>query len=264
MDLSTIIGFAIGLTCIAGGIAAGGDIGVFVDVNALLIVAGGVFAATFIMFPMRTVIAAPSIAFKAFRDAAGKLDELIDQLVALSRLARTNGILALEDAEKELSDPFLKKGIQLAVDGNEESLIRFVMSTDVLSTRERHAVGKKLFKSMGMMALAFGLVGTLIGLVNLFGAEHTAVAAAPALGGSLLPLLYGVVAASLIFFPLAAKLEFRSREEALAKEVITEGIISIMQGVNPRVLKDKLEAFVAPGMRRNKRDGSGGAGAVNP
>jgi chemotaxis protein MotA len=258
MDLATIIGFVVGMACIIGGIVVGGDIMAFIDIPSILIVGGGVLAATFIMFPMRTVIGTIKIAIKAFKEDTWNLDEIIDQMITLSRLARTNGILALEDAEKELTNVFLKKGIQLAVDGNEESLIRFIMATDVSFTQQRHNVGKTVFKQMGAMAPAYGMVGTLIGLVKMLQTMDDPSSIGPSMAVALLTTFYGAVLANLIFLPLSTKLEFRSKEEALSKQVITEGIISIMQGANPKVLKDKLEAFVEPGMRKEKRDGSGG------
>lgn len=256
MDLATIIGLASGFVLILSAIVIGGSPLSFIDIPSCLIVVGGVTAVTFIMFPMRTVIGSIQVAIKAFRDDTWNLDAIIDQMVSLSRLARTNGILALEDAEREITNPFLKKGIQLAVDGNEEELIRFIMATDVGFTKERHAIGQKVFKQMGAMGPAFGMIGTLIGLVQMLKTLDDPSSIGPSMAVALLTTLYGSLIANLVCLPIANKLEFRSKEEALAKQVVTEGIISIMQGANPKVLKDKLEAFVAPNLRREKRDGS--------
>ncbi|MEW6487933.1 MAG: MotA/TolQ/ExbB proton channel family protein [Thermodesulfobacteriota bacterium] len=256
MDLATVIGLAAGVGLIVSALLLGGAPLAFIDVPSILIVIGGVTAVTFIMFPLRTVVGSIQVAIKAFRDDTWNLDAIIDQMVSLSRLARTNGILALEDAEKEIKNPFLKKGIQLAVDGNEEELIRFIMATDVSFTRERHAIGQKVFKQMGAMGPAFGMIGTLIGLVQMLRTLDDPSSIGPAMAVALLTTFYGALIANLVCLPIANKLEFRSKEEALAKQVVTEGIISIMQGANPKVLKDKLEAFVAPTLRREKRDGS--------
>lgn len=260
MDLATVIGLAAGVGLIVTALLLGGAPLAFIDVPSMLIVIGGVTAVTFIMFPLRTVVGSIQVAVKAFRDDTWNLDAIIDQMVSLSRLARTNGILALEDAEKEIKNPFLKKGIQLAVDGNEEDLIRFIMATDVSFTRERHAIGQKVFKQMGAMGPAFGMIGTLIGLVQMLRTLDDPSSIGPAMAVALLTTFYGALIANLVCLPIANKLEFRSKEEALAKQVVTEGIISIMQGANPKVLKDKLEAFVAPTLRREKRDGSPAAG----
>jgi len=262
MDLATIIGMVVGFGLILSALVLGGAPLAFVDIPSMLIVVGGVIAVTFIMFPMRTVIGSIQVAIKAFREDTWNLDAIIDQMVNLSRLARTNGILALEDAEKEISNPFLKKGIQLAVDGNEEDLIRFIMATDVSFTKERHAIGQKVFKQMGAMGPAFGMIGTLIGLVQMLRALDDPSSIGPAMAVALLTTFYGSLIANLVCLPIANKLEFRSKEEALAKQVVTEGIISIMQGANPKVLKDKLEAFVPPTMRKEKRDGSPAAEAA--
>jgi chemotaxis protein MotA len=262
MDLATIIGLASGAALIASAIFLGGSPVAFIDARSGLIVFGGVIAVTFIMFPMRTVIGSVQVAVNAFREHTWNLDAIIDQMVNLSRLARTNGILALEDAEKEITNTFLKKGIQLAVDGNEEELIRFIMSTDVGFAKQRHAIGQKVFKQMGAMGPAFGMIGTLIGLVQMLRTLDDPSSIGPSMAVALLTTLYGALLANLVCIPIANKLEFRCKEEALAKQVITEGIISIMQGANPKVLKDKLEAFVAPALRKEKRDGSPEPGAA--
>ena len=262
MDLATVLGLVSGIVLVLTSILIGGGAFAFINIPSALLVFGGVLASTFIMFPMRTVIGSIQVAIKAFREDTWNLDEIIDQMVSLSRLARTNGILALEDAEKEIRNPFLKKGIQLAVDGNEEELIRFIMATDVSFTRERHAIGQKVFKQMGFMGPAFGMIGTLIGLVQMLRTLDDPSSIGPAMAVALLTTLYGALIANLVCLPIANKLEFRSKEEALAKRVITEGIISIMQGANPKVLKDKLEAFVPPHVRKEKRDGTPAAGSA--
>jgi chemotaxis protein MotA len=262
MDLATVIGMVVGIGLILSALVLGGAPMAFVDIPSVLIVVGGVLAVTFIMFPMRTVIGSIQVAIKAFREDTWNLDAIIDQMVTLSRLARTNGILALEDAEREIKNPFLKKGIQLAVDGNEEELIRFIMATDVSFTKERHAIGQKVFKQMGAMGPAFGMIGTLIGLVQMLRTLDDPSSIGPSMAVALLTTFYGSLIANLVCLPIANKLEFRSKEEALAKQVVTEGIISIMQGANPKVLKDKLEAFVPPTMRKEKRDGSPAAEAA--
>jgi len=262
MDLATVIGLLVGFGLILSALVLGGAPLAFVDIPSILIVVGGVIAVTFIMFPMRTVIGSIQVAIKAFREDTWNLDAIIDQMVTLSRLARTNGILALEDAEKDIQNPFLKKGIQLAVDGNEEELIRFIMATDVSFTKERHAIGQKVFKQMGAMGPAFGMIGTLIGLVQMLRTLDDPSSIGPSMAVALLTTFYGSLIANLVCLPIANKLEFRSKEESLAKQVVTEGIISIMQGANPKVLKDKLEAFVPPTMRKEKRDGSPAAEAA--
>jgi chemotaxis protein MotA len=262
MDLATVVGLISGMTLLVISMGMGGSLLVFFDLASVFIVFGGVIATTLIMFPIRTVLSSVRVAIKAFRDDTWNLDAIIDQIVNLSRLARTNGILALEDAEKELRNPFLRKGIQLAVDGSEEELIRFIMATDVSFTRERHAVGQKVFKQMGTMGPAFGMLGTLIGLVKMLRTLDDPSSIGPAMAVALITTFYGSLFANLICLPIANKLEFRSKEEALAKQVITEGIISIMQGANPKVLKEKLEAFVPPNLRREKRDGTPGAASA--
>lgn len=257
MDLATVIGLLVGIFSIVASIAMGGSVISYLDWPSFLIVMGGVVASTLVMFPMRTVLGSIAVAIKAFREDLWNVDDIIDQMVGLSRVARSQGILALEDAEKSVQNPFLKRGLQLAVDGNEEGLIRFVMSTDVSFTQQRHALGKNVFKQMGAMAPAFGMIGTLIGLVRMLRSMDDPANIGPAMAVALLTTFYGALLANLVFLPIANKLDFKSKEEVLAKQIIIEGIISILQGANPKVLKDKLESFLPPSQRRAKRETRG-------
>lgn len=253
MDIGTFLGFAIGIGCIVGAIAHGGNFTAYLDLQAFLIVIGGVVASTFVMFPLSTVLTAIKIAIKAFRDDSWNIDVIIDQMILLARQAKANGVLSLEDHEKSVKNHFLKKGIQLAVDGNEEEAIRFIMSTDLTFSRERHSVGKNVFRQMALMAPSFGIIGTLIGLVNMLRTMDDPSRIGPSMAVALLATLYGALTAYLVCLPIANKLDYKSREEALAKQIIIVGIVSIMQGSNPKVLKDKLEAFIPPDMRKHKR-----------
>lgn len=254
MDLATIIGLASGIAMIVAVILAEGNLPAYFNLHALLLVGGGITATAFIMFDLRTVLGSIRVAVRAFRDDTWNLEEIISQMVHLSKLSRANGILSLEAAEREVRNPFLRKGLQLAVDGNEEGLIRFIMSTDVSFTRERHLLGQKVFRQMGAMAPAFGMIGTLIGLVDMLRKMDDPSQIGPAMSVALVCTLYGALLANLVCLPIANKLEYRMKEEALAKQVVIEGIVSIMQGANPKLLKEKLEAFVPPGMRQPTRE----------
>lgn len=256
MDFATFFGMILGLGSILGAIYVSGDFLAYLDLQAFLIVIGGVLASTLIMFPMRTVVNAFKVAIKAFREDTWDIDSIIDQMVALSRQAKANGVLSLEDFEHRVTNAFFKKGLQLAVDGTEEDVIRFIMATDTSFTQQRHQIGHRVFRQMALMAPSFGIIGTLIGLVNMLRTMDDPSRIGPSMAVALLATLYGALTAYLICLPIANKLDFKSKEEALAKQVITEGIVSIMQGANPKVLKEKLEAFVPPDMRRHKRHGA--------
>lgn len=256
MDIATLLGFVVGLGCILGAIWATGDFVAYLDLQAFLIVIGGVFAATMVMFPMRTVLSAVKVAVKAFRDDTWDIDPIIDQMIALSRQAKANGVLSLEDFERQVKNPFFKRALQLAVDGNAEDVIRFILATDVNFTQQRHQMGHRVFRQMALMAPSFGIIGTLIGLVNMLRTMDDPSRIGPSMSVALLATLYGALTAYLVCLPIANKLDTKSKEEALAKQIITEGIISIMQGANPKVLKDKLEAFLPPEMRKSKRAGT--------
>lgn len=256
MDSATLIGFVIGLGCILGAVYHTGDFVAYLDWQAFLIVIGGVVASTFVMFPMRTVASAFRVVVKAFRDDTWDIDPIIDQMIALSRQAKANGVLSLEDFERSVTNPFFKKALQLAVDGNPEDVIRFILATDVNFTQQRHQLGSRVFRQMALMAPSFGIIGTLIGLVSMLRTMDDPSRIGPSMAVALLATLYGALTAYLVCLPLANKLDTKSKEEALAKQIITEGIISIMGGANPKVLKEKLEAFLPPEMRKTKRMGA--------
>jgi chemotaxis protein MotA len=157
--------------------------------------------------------------------------------------------VALERAD--VDDPFLKKGILMVADGTEEHLVRSVMETEINFMKQRHRQGQGIFKSMGAMSPAFGMIGTLVGLVNMLQNLDDPSSIGPAMAIALLTTFYGAVLANVVFLPIATKLGERSAEDTLYREIIVEGVISILNGDNPRIVSDKLEAYLAPVLREN-------------
>jgi len=237
-----------GLGLIVGSIAfGGGALGGFVDIPSVLVVVGGTIATTFIMFPMSVVFGSVKVAMKAFfssgRDASG----LIDLMVQMAEKARKESLVALEKVQ--VDDPFIKKGVQLVADGTEESLVRAVLDTEISFMRRRHTQGQGVFKGMGTMAPAMGMIGTLVGLVKMLQNLSDPGAIGPAMAVALLTTFYGAVLSNIIFLPLAKKLEERSAEEALYMEIAMEGVVSILHGEHPSIVEEKLMAFLSPAMR---------------
>jgi chemotaxis protein MotA len=254
MDLGTVIGLVLGIVLLLGSILVGGSLGIFINIPSILIVVGGTIAATMISFSLPDVIGSFKIAMKAFFNKLEPPEEIIKELTTLANIARREGLLKLE--KQPVSNPFLKKAIMYCVDGHEAEFIEEVLSKEVALTAERHETGQNLFKTMADMAPAFGMIGTLIGLVQMLSSMSDPKSIGPSMAVALLTTLYGAVLANLIFIPIANKLALRSQEEQLNYRLIIEGVLGLQKGLNPRVLEEILKAFLPP----KKREGVGGEG----
>ncbi len=250
MDIGTLIGMIAGLGLIFGSIAFGGSMGGFFDVPSILMVGGGTMAITFIMFPMGVVLGSFKVGMKAFFSKGRDAKALINLMVSLAEKARKESLVALEKVQ--VDDEFIKKGVQLVADGTEEGLVRAVLDTEISFMRRRHFQGQGVFKGMGTMAPAMGMIGTLVGLVQMLQNLDDPSSIGPAMAVALLTTFYGAVLANVIFLPLAKKLEERSAEEALYMEIAMEGVVSIMHGEHPSIVREKLLAFLAPALREAK------------
>lgn len=252
MDLATILGIfsAFGLVIVS--IAMGGGLILFVNVPSLMIVIGGTIGATMINYPLKDVLGSMAVVKNAFfAGAIPAVEAVIKQFVNLGSKARREGILALESDVKEIKDEFLKKGLQMAVDGLEPQSIQEILDTEVSYLRERHQLGAEVFSTMGSFAPAMGMIGTLIGLVQMLQTMNNPSTIGPAMAVALLTTFYGSIMSNLICNPIAGKLRGRSKEETLTKEMVIEGVLSLTRGENPRILEQKMLAFVAPKMRKS-------------
>jgi chemotaxis protein MotA len=198
-----------------------------------------------------------NVALKAFFNKSLPPAELIEKIVGFAETARREGILALEQAAREIEDPFMGTGIQLAVDGTEPELIQTILETELAFIEERHKQGANIFVFMGSAGPAFGMIGTLVGLVNMLQNLDDPASIGPGMATALITTFYGAVMANLIFIPFAGKLSIRSAEEILSKRMIMEGIMSIQSGDNPRIVEQKLNTFIAPKLRQVADDGGG-------
>jgi chemotaxis protein MotA len=251
MDLATIVGIisAFGLVIIA--IVMGGGLSVFINIPSLTIVVGGTMGATMINYPLKDVLGAISVAKNAFFNSNSSADEIVRQFVEFGGKARREGILALEADVKNVEDDFLGKGLQLSVDGLEPQAIETIMDTEVEFLRGRHQAGAEIFSTMGTFAPALGMIGTLIGLVQMLQSMDDPSSIGPAMAVALLTTFYGSVMANLMYMPIAGKLRVRSKEETLVKEMIIQGVISLTKGENPRILEQKMLAFIPPRERKS-------------
>ncbi len=248
MDLATILGLISGFGLIGAAMATGaGGIGSFIDAPSALVVGGGTFAGTLVMFPMANVMASFKTAIKAFIHKPESVQDVISKLSELATVARKDGLLALE--KQVIEDEFMAKGVSLLVDGTDQNNLRLMMETEVTAIQNRHADGAEIFDQIGSLAPAFGMIGTLVGLVQMLKTLSDPSAIGPSMAIALITTLYGALAANLFFIPVAKKLTIRSKEETTVKELIIEGIISVAKKENPNVLKGKLNAFLSPSLR---------------
>ncbi len=254
MDLGTVVGLVLGMILLIGSILAGGSLGLFINLPSVLIVVGGTVAASFVAYSLADVIGSFKIAMNAFFNKIDPPEEIIKELVTLANIARREGLLKLE--KQPVKNPFLKKAIMYCVDGHEADFIEEVLSKEVSLLAERHEMGQNLFKSMADFAPAFGMIGTLIGLVQMLSSMDDPKTIGPSMAVALLTTLYGAVLANLIFIPLANKLSIRSQEEQLNYRLIIEGVLGLQKGLNPRVLEEILKTFLPP----KKRETVGGEG----
>ena len=251
MDLATLLGFIGGLGVIVGAIAMGGSVGLFFNPPSLVIVVGGTVAATLMQFPLAHFLNAFKVAVKAFTSRVEEPAKLIEEAIELSKLARKSGLLALES--QEVSNPFLKQGIMLAVDGHPPEFVRRTLTQDINLAIERHERGQSIFKAIGEVAPAMGMIGTLIGLVQMLSNMDDPKKIGPAMAIALLTTLYGAIIANAFALPIARKLEHRSMEEHTNKSLILETVGAIQEGLNPHVMETVLSTYL-PGNKRANAD----------
>ena len=246
MDIATIGGIVAGLFLIIMSIMMGGDIGGFISLPSMMIVIGGCFAATFVNFPLKVVVSVMNLVKKTFQHQDVSPADTVDTLVKLAEKARREGILAIEKAIYGIDDPFLKTGVQLAVDGTEPEIIRSIMDNELSNLENRHKIGQAVMHSLGTYAPAFGMIGTLIGLIQMLRSLEDPTQIGGGMAVALITTFYGALLGNLVFLPMEGKLKGRSQEEILRREMIIEGILSIQSGDNPRIVRGKLITFIAP------------------
>ncbi len=257
MDIATVAGIVSGVILFAVAMSTNGSILDFVDFPSFLIVLGGTVAGTLINYPIYKVLEVIRILRVVFTKNTISPTEIIKKIVNFAEIARREGLLALEDAAYQVEDDFLKKGILLIVDGTDPELVRNILETELAFLEDRHKTGQSIFETMGALAPAFGMIGTLIGLIRMLRNLNNPEAIGPGMAVALLTTFYGALLANLVFIPVAGKLKIRSNEEILNKEVMIEGMLSIQAGENPRIIEEKLKAFLAPKIRESLQDEKG-------
>lgn len=251
MDVATLVGIVSAFALVLSAIVMGGSLALFVNVPSVLIVVGGSLGATMINYPLPDMLKIVKVVKNAFLHKQITANQVIAQFVKLAGIARREGILALESSANETPDEFMKKGLQLAVDGLEPTSIRDILETEILAIQDRHKLGAEIFTTVGTFAPAMGMIGTLIGLVQMLQTMDDPSTIGPSMAVALLTTFYGAIIANIFCLPIAGKLKNRSGAEVMVKELMIEGVISIAKGENPRVIEQKLNAYLPPQLRES-------------
>ncbi|MDX1947357.1 MAG: motility protein A [Pirellulaceae bacterium] len=256
MDIATVIGLILAFAMMALSVVmGGGNFASFWDTASVLMVFGGTIGAVLICFPLKTVLKTPKVMLKPVFNKAPNPAELIKTLVSLAETARRDGLLALEARLTEIDNAFIKLGVQMAIDGTRAEVIEDVMRTEIESMSLRHKEGKGLIDMVGKYAPAFGMIGTLLGLIIMLGNMSDPSSIGGGMAVALITTLYGAVISNASFLPLSEKLAFLSKQEIIAREITIRGILAIQSGENPRVIEQKLNTFLPPHSRGSAKEG---------
>lgn len=251
MDIATIIGLILGFGVIIVSISMGGGAMAFIHVPSMCIVIGGMLCSVMIHFSLPQFLGIFAVIRKTILVKVPSPNELIQQMVNFAAISRRDGALALEEQIRKTNNSFIAKGLQMLVDGQEEEKMRELMTLEIESLSERHANGKKILEFMGASAPAFGMIGTLIGLVQMLRNLSSPDDIGEGMAVALITTFYGAFLANLVFIPLAGKLGIYSKAEIMAMEMTLEGICTISHGENPTVVREKMQAFLAPNRRED-------------
>lgn len=251
MDLATIIGLIATFGLVFGAIIMGGPLVIFIDVPSILIVLGGTVGCTLIHYPFKEIASALNVGKKTILFKEPLITTFTASLVEFAMKARKEGILALQGAIDTVEDDFLKKAILMAVDGQEPGTLRDMLNTEIEYIQMRHEQGAAIFSTLAAYSPAMGMIGTLIGLVQMLQNLSDPSAIGPAMAVALITTFYGAIISNVVCLPMAGKLKGRSASEVLTKTLIIEGMQSILSGENPRIMEQKLHAFIAPKLRES-------------
>ncbi|MCM1089673.1 MAG: motility protein A [Butyrivibrio sp.] len=261
MDIASLVGMIFGFAMLTFGIISNAGIqGVpsYLDPPSALITFGGALGATLCSFSLNDFIAGLKSITLIFKMPSLNIADMIKKIIELSNVARKEGLLSLEEAAADLDEPFLKKGILLIVDGTDPDLVRAIMETELVSVEGRHKNLINFWDTLGTMGPAWGMIGTLVGLVNMLNNMSDASSIGPSMAVALITTLYGSLLANWICAPVSNKLKADNASEMILKEVMIEGLLSIQAGENPRVIEEKLKSFLAPKDRETGAEEAGG------
>ena len=250
MDITTVIGSVLCAVLLLWSLTAGGTpLSMFIDVPSLIMVCGGTVAVTMMAFRMDDLKILVKVIMRSYLFKLPTPAQEIERILEYANLARKEGLLALETKVEELDDEFFAKGVQLVIDGFAADTVRDIMDLDLQWQNQRHSSGKKMLDSMGSMAPAFGMIGTLVGLVKMLANLDDPSSIGAGMAVALVTTFYGAVVANTMFIPLSGKLDVRAKEESLLRELMIEGVVAIQSGEKPQLIKEKLKGFLPPPVR---------------
>ena len=252
MDISSVIGMVSGIGFVLGTILLGGSIMMFVNIPSLLIVVGGTIAAVMIGYPLGDVLGLFKTAMKVFMFKIEKAEDIISNLTEISNKARKGGLLSIEGDIQSTSDPYLAQALQMTVDGVKTEDISQIMQKKMDLTKKSLDVGSDVLSSMAGYAPAFGMIGTLIGLVQMLANLDDPSSIGPKMAVAMITTFYGSVMANLFFIPMSDKLKGRTEEEITNMNIIFEGILSIREGEHPKLMEDKLKVYLSDSGKEKK------------
>src|SRR5688572_7676662 len=262
MDKTSLPGLVLGLVALLGGAYMEGTTpDKLMMLPAFIIVIGGTIGAAMVSFPLDVVMAFPKHMKIAFTEVKHDLTHVVETLVKLSDRARREGLLALEQEAGNL-EPFTRRGVQMVVDGSDPALVREILEADIDAMRERHKPGAGIFEAMGGYAPTMGIIGTVMGLVHVLENLSEPDKLGPLIASAFLATLYGIFFANALFLPFAAKLKSKSADEAHLKQLVVEGVLAVQSGDNPRVVREKLDAYLPPYLRGGAAAAKGGGAAA--
>ena len=250
MDIATGLGLLVAFTAMVTSVLIdGGSLLAFINIPSVIVVFGGSFGALITSYPLKSFLSLPKLIALSFKLPSVAPQELIEQFVKLADQARREGLLSLEEQVATIDDDLVKKGIMLIVDGVDPSVVRDILEIDNDVASRRHGGGIGMLETLGAVSPAMGMLGTVLGLIGVLGNLSDSESLGPAIAVAFLTTLYGVILANLIWNPMAKKLKENDKLETLGREVIVEGILAIQAGENPRIVREKLESFLAPKLR---------------
>ncbi len=258
MDISTVLGLILGFVFMIVSIAMNGRLGLFIDIPSVMITFGGTLASMLVAYPMNKFMNSLKTIRLIFQTKEMNTGNIIQKIIELANIARKEGLLALEEAAQDMDDKFLQKGVLLIVDGTDPELVRNILETELAFIEGRHSEVQGFWGNIASLGPAWGMIGTLIGLIAMLDQLNDPSTIGPAMAVALLTTFYGSVLANFFASPTVTKLKVRSDEEMLLKEVMIEGLLSIQAGENPRIIEEKLKAFLSPTLREtmNRNDDS--------
>jgi chemotaxis protein MotA len=249
MDIATILGFLSGIGCLLFAMLMGTGVATFIHIPSMLIVMGGTFAATLINFPLPEVMKIMKASMKAFKTDDYNPSVIVPIIVSYAKRARQEGLLSLESGLEDMDNSFLRGGMRLVIDGTASEEVRETMETELEYLEERHKRAQQLFSTMAKYSPAFGMIGTLIGLVSMLKTMNDPSTIGPSMAVALITTFYGALMANLVFLPIEGKLKTRTADESLMRRIILEGILMIQAQTNPRYVGQKLVAYLPPRLR---------------